>query len=228
MSEATKAIDRFQKRVDETLGYYSELLLAVTGKKRQAALETMLGEQCAMTLAVSWEAFIHDVLIAYVSLSPAVFKKDLEARLTQSIEDKYGEAIRWVKFHMPKAPQKSQLVGVIDPKGWNITANSAEDLSKRANQLLPAADAKKFSLDADDSALVDYLIAMRNYLGHRSKASRAALTSAIRDMQGTAQNALLSGNVTTIGAYLKTRVAGADTRAHLIGGRIRAISEKLR
>lgn len=228
MSESTKVIDLFQRRIGETQNHYSELLLAVTGKKRQAALETMLAEQCAMTLAVSWEAFIHDLLIAYVAMSPATFKKDLETRLRQSIEDKYGDAIRWIKFRLPKAPTKSQLMGVVDPKGWNVTANSAEELSKRANQLLPAADAKKFSLDADDGPFVDYLISLRNYLGHRSKASRAEVTRMIKDMQGSAQNSLLAGNVTTVGAYLKTRIAGTDTRAYLVGTRLTQVSQKLR
>jgi hypothetical protein len=228
MSEATNTIDRFQGRIDETLGHYSELLLAVTGKRHQAALETMLAEQCAMSLAVSWEAFINDLLIAYVTMSPEVFKKDLETRLRRSIEDRYGDAVRWIKLHLPKTPNKFQLVRIVDPKGWNVTANSAEELSKRANQLLPAADAKKFSLDADDSAFVDYLIALRNYLSHRSRASRAEVMRSIRDMQGAGQNASLAGNVTTVGAYLKTRIAGNDTRSHFVGARIIQVSEKLR
>jgi hypothetical protein len=191
MSEATKAVDRFQKRINQTLGYYSELLIAVSGKQRQRALETMLAEQCAMSLAVSWEAFIHDLLIAYVMMNPTTFRNDLEDRVTTSIGDKYGGAVRWIKFSLPRAPNKPQLIGMIDPKGWNITANSAQELAKRANQLLSAAEAKKFSLDAEDSAFLDYLISIRNYIGHRSKASRIEVTGAIKTMAGTTRNSPL-------------------------------------
>jgi hypothetical protein len=228
MSEAIKAISRFQSRIDQTLGYCSELLLAVTGKRRERALETMLAEQCAMSLAVSWEAFIHDLLIAHVTINPTVFKSDLEARMTKSIEDKYGSAVRWMKFNIPLLPNRTQLIGMIDPKGWNITANSAQELAKRANQLLPAAEAKKFSLDADDSAFLDYLICLRNYIGHRSKGSRTSVSDAIKAMGATARNAALVGPIITIGAYLKTRVAGTDTRSHIIGGRLKQISQNLR
>jgi hypothetical protein len=229
MSEATKAIDRFQDLIDETLEYYSELLIAVTEKKRQGALETMLAEQCAMSLAVSWEAFINDLLIAYVSMSPDVFKKDLESRVSDSLKSRYGDAAaRWVKFRPPRSPNKLQLMRVIDPKGWNVTANSAEELSKRANQLLPAADAKKFSLDVADSTFVDYAISLRNYLSHRSRASRAEVKARIAQMQGSPQNAPLAGALTTVGAYLKTRAVGERTRSHFVGARLREVSEKLR
>lgn len=228
MNEAASAIGRFEKRIDQTLDYYSELLLAVTGKRRQAALETMLAEQSAMIMAVSWEAFIHDLLIAYVGTNPSVFKQDLQVRVSRTVQDKYGDAVRWVKFRVPKTPSRSQLIGVIDPRGWNITANSAEDLSKRANQLLPAADAKKFSLDADDGAFVDFLIALRNYLGHRSKASRAEVSRLVKAIQRAGQNGPLAGHLTSVGAFLKDKIAGNDTRSHFIGRRLKQVAQKLR
>ncbi len=228
MSEPNEAIDRFEVRIEQALDYYSELLLAVHGKQRQAALETMLAEQCAMSLGVLWEAFIHDLLTAHVLKSPSAFRNDLISRLDQSIEGRYGNAVsKYVKFNSPKKPSKSQLTGMIDPKGWNITASSAEDLTKRANQFLPAVEAKKFSLDAEDSAFIDYLIGLRNYLGHRSTASRRIVANAIRAMHGSTKNAALSGQVTSVGGYLKVRVQPDATRAHLIGRRLIEISHTL-
>ncbi|MGB8495941.1 MAG: hypothetical protein WCE53_16190 [Candidatus Acidiferrum sp.] len=228
MSETSKAINRFQKQIDQTLDYYSELLLAVSGKTRQAALETILAEQCAMSLAVSWEAFIHDVLIAHVVMNSSVFISSLQARLKQSIAEKYGSAVGWTKFKFPKSPNKDQLMGMVDPKGWNITANSAEELASRANSLLQASDAKKFSLDAEDRAFVDYLISIRNYLGHRSKGSRSEVGRTIRGMQATPRNSELVAPIQTVGAYLKNRVSPDRTRAQFIGSSLREISEKLR
>src|SRR2546427_802888 len=58
----------------------------------------------------------------------------------------------------------SELSCLVDPKGFNITADSAGALANRANQFLAAPNAMIFSLADVDRAFVAFLIATRNYL----------------------------------------------------------------
>jgi hypothetical protein len=227
-NESAKTVNRFHTRIRQALDYHQELRLAVHNKTKQASLETMLAEQCALSMGVLWEAFVHDLLLTYVMVNPSVCMKDLEKRLKQSLEAKVGPASKWVKFGFPRVLTKAQLAGIVDPKGWNITAGSAEDLAKLANQLLTASDAKKFSLGAEDGAFVNFLIGLRNYLSHRSTASRAIVAKGIAALHGSVPNSPLVGPVKSIGAYLKQAVPGHSTRASFIGARLIDVSEKLR
>jgi len=223
-----QVVRRFQSRVSDLIRSYEELLLAVHEKRRQASLETLLSEQAVMSMAVFWEAFVNDVFVAHVVRAPEWCLANAENRVRQSINGKFVGLSRWVTIEVPKSITKSQAEKILDPKGWNISASSAQELANLANLHLPAPDARKFSLDAEDRAFLDYLVALRNYLAHRSDSSRGIIVSAINEISTTTgDNAPLSkAQPGHIGTYLKERV-GADTRVGIIARRMSAVSAKL-
>jgi len=227
VATSQKVIAKFRRRLGDGVKHHEELMNAVQGKRVQASLETILVEQLVMSVGVIWEAFLSDLLVAYVVAGPGRYLTDLRRRVEQSVETKFGVRVsRLIRFAAPPRLTALQAVGLLDPKGWNVTASSATDLASRANSLLAAPHARKFSLDSDDGELVDVLVAIRNYLGHRSRGSRAALKEVVGRLSGPT-NASLRGTVRNVGSYLKARDANGRTRARFIAERVSDICAKL-
>lgn len=228
MPRTTSIATTFKRRVTQNLSLYDELVLAVNLKKKQKSLETMLAEQCVIGLAVLWEAFIHDLIVGYIEERPEVCTRFHKLRLTQSIESKNKALLRWVKINVPRSLSREQIETLVDPDGRNVTADSAESLSTRATQLLSARDAIKFSLAESDQKFLNLVIAIRNYLSHRSAGSFGILKSRLREFGSTDPTSPLNGRLTTVGAYLKERPGnGAETRAKVIGNRLVQVSGRL-
>jgi hypothetical protein len=171
MPKPVQVVTTFQKRISDSLNLYDELVLAVHQKKRQQSLESMLAEQCVLALAVMWEAFVHDLIVSYIEESSETCVGFHHNRVTQSIESKSKLFAKWVTIDVPPILTRAQIELMVDPDGWNVTADSAETLAKRATQFLSAPHAIKFSLADLDRKFVDLLIATRNYLSHRSTGS---------------------------------------------------------
>jgi hypothetical protein len=216
----------FNRRVSHLLRDYDELRLAVHQKRRQASLETILAEQTAMSLAVFWESFLHDLMIAHIVRRPEPCLKDYEDRVHKIVSEKLPGALKWIGVGFPDTPSLAQLERLLDPKGWNIVPGSASLMSKFANRLLHASDARKFSLNADDAAFIDYLIAVRNFLGHRSAGARRTLLEAMSTIKPNSGNADLHGPITQVGAYLKQHTQ-MGTRVNTIGARVTDIATTL-
>lgn len=215
----------FAKRVNRAIDYHRELLLAIHGKKRQAALESMLVEQLVLYTAVLWELFINDLILTYLVMSPDTYIGNLSTRVSQSIRERFGpSAAKLTAFDHPKKMSRARIEALVDPKGFNVGAQSAGQLAKRANEVLSAQYAKKFAMSQEDADFTDFLIALRNYLGHRSKASRVHLRSATKGLSGV--NAQMNAPFKDVAGYLKTRV-GADQRAIVIAQRLVAIASTL-
>lgn len=218
---------RFQKRVSDLLRDFDELLLAVHDKRRQASLETMVAEQSVLQTAVFWEAFTNDLFISYFINDPISCLSKFKERFRQSITEKFAGASRWVSIDLPPTVSELQAERLLDPKGWNLAAQSAQALSDLANKCLSAVDAKKFSLESDDRDFVDYLVSLRNYLSHRSRGSRLNLAASILALKPDGPNRELTGPVQTFAVYLRRQVAPSRRRVNVIGERVIQISKKL-
>lgn len=217
---------RFQKQVTNLLRDYEELLLAVHEKRRQASLVTMISEQSVMLTAVLWEAFIHDLFVSYVSADPEQCFRNFKERFNQSNNEKFAGVVRWVSLDFPVAINQLQAEKLLDPKGWNLAVRSAQSLSELANRHLNVVHAKKFSLEADDRDFLDYLVALRNYLSHRSSGARSDFINSVRALKPGGLNAPLSAPIQTVAMHLKQAVPGG-TRVNVIGLRAVQVSAKL-
>lgn len=227
MTASEKIVEQFKRRAHQVHDYHNELLLAVHLKQRQAALESMLSEQFVLSLAVQWEAFINDLIISYVVDDPNPYFKQLRIRIVQSVKEKFGnEAQKLTTFKPPSDLKAGKAQLLVDPKDYNVTSPSAATLTKRANELLAAPHAIKFTLSNDDSAFFDYFVALRNFLGHRSGGSRERLKAAANSLAGA--NSPLKGSLKDVGAYLKAKQAGGDRRTAVIVSRIVGIADKLK
>jgi hypothetical protein len=230
VSTPAKTVDLFQERVREIVDYYQELLLAVHGKVRESSLKSMLAEQTVMSMAVLWEGFTNDILLVHAAADSGAYFSGLKIRIRQNLlGGKFAGAVSSIRFSFPIGPTKERMSKIVDPSGWNISASNSDALAKRANELLAANRAKRFSLAIEDRAFIDYLVCLRNYLSHHSQKSRAELLASIAAMQVQAPNADLVGGVANkVGAYLKLPNSGGHTRTSIIGARLVEVSENLR
>jgi len=223
-----KILKRFLQRLDESERHHNELMTVVGLHRHQATLESLLATQFVLSVAVMWEAFVSDLIVAYVSASPGTFLQNLEKRIDQSLNDKFGPGVaKRTKFTPPPKFNRAIAYSFLDYKGRNVTANSAQDLADRANDLLIGSLARKFSLDTDDRIFVDILLGVRNYLSHRSKQSLAVLKKSVATLTSTGNNGPLCGQFTTVESFLKKNTSVNKTRATFITGRVRELATKL-
>jgi hypothetical protein len=224
---ARKKILNFTSRLQAAVDYHRELLIAVQGKRRQAALETMLCEQFAFNVVVLWEVFLSDMLLQYLVASPKRYKKALSERIFQSVKDRFGAAAGdMLEIDIPGQLSLTKARSLVDPKQFNITFHSADSLSRRANDLLSANYARLFTLNSDEAQFVDFVIAFRNYLAHRSKSAHGVLKQAITGLNGA--NAHLQASTSNFGTYLKTRDAAGDTTSILLANRLIVLANMLK
>jgi hypothetical protein len=218
---------RFIKRLTQLVQQHRELLLAIHNKRNEASLETILSEQFLMAVAVLWEAFVNDLFIAYVTMKPETFLNSLEERINASVSEKFGsEAAKSIKLKLPESITRNKALALVDPKGWNIAFVSFEAMANRANQILAAAHAQKFALAAEDVQLLNLLVALRNYIGHRSLASRQSLKQALLAATDPA-NLPFTAQLRDIGSYLKFKNANGESRAILLARRLETIAGRI-
>ncbi|MCX6900102.1 MAG: hypothetical protein NT105_15560 [Verrucomicrobia bacterium] len=225
-SECVKA--NFKRRLSKAIKCHAELMLAVHNKLNQAALETMLVEQFVMLSSVQWESFLNDLIIAYVLMRPGTALQSLEQRIEKSVQGKFGtQAVSCLTFKVRKPVTRQRIAGLLDPKDWNITVGSGEELSTKANDLLSAEFAKRFSLDKDDAQFIEFGVALRNFLGHRSDGARAELKAAIQSLSEPKNVCFRAVKLGDVGTYLKAKTPAGITRAVACATRLMEIAEKL-
>lgn len=228
MPTAAQVLVTFQRQIRTALTNYDDLVAAVAHRPRRVAMERLLAEQCVHSIAVRWEAFIHDLIIAYIEDRPDYCIAFLKANLTKSVEAKHKGFAAWVTVTVPSPLTRAQIGEMLDPEGRNVSAESASALAQKANNLLAAAYARKFSLSAADGRFLDLMISIRNYLSHRSSGSMKILRTRLTEVDGADPASPMNGTVKSVAVYLNTKPAGAaHSRAKVVGYNVIALAAKL-
>jgi hypothetical protein len=216
--------NKFIHRVDALLKDYKSLLLNIDGKKRQASLETLLAEQTVMSLGIYWEAFLHELVISYIVQSPGTCIADFRNRMNQSMSEKFAGAASWMTLNAPSSLTREQAELLLDPKGENVTATDPTKLAETANRWVSAGSAPKFSLNQEDAQFLTLLVSMRNFLAHRSVASRSKLRTATANLSGA--NAPLQAVIKQFATYIK-HSSPAGSRVDQIASRSKQLAARL-
>lgn len=210
------------KELEDGFDAVAASLVLSTGKR---SVENLIAEQCATSIVILWERFIHDVLISYVLRSHKKYLKSLQKRILKSVSERFGtECGKRIVFAFGTPRAVSDIEPLMDPKGWNLSANSGDKLAAVANDLLKSSAAKKFSLDTEDRCFVDLIIALRNFLAHRSGGSRKALISAIHKMSAGGKNGGLHAAAIKLDRYLLQTTGPDGNRLKVIIFRVRQLA----
>lgn len=184
--------------------------------------QSTLTEHSLLAAAVTWEGFVSDMFIAHINRDATRFKEHLRASFETHVNaaatpKRVFDAFGVITF--PTHLTKANVQALADSFGNNITFPNFAELEQRAGTWLVPAHAAKFTgLTAQQKAIVDAVIALRNHIAHRSQRSLDAMNDAL------ARGALhptgiqrLANRFHNVGAWLKARPVGLqDTRLSLI------------
>lgn len=227
MSQRDKTVRSFCAATHQLVEHYNELTLAIHNKRNEASLGNELATQTTLSLLVRWENFVSDILLVYAQSEPTRLIRSTEVRVLQSVEQRFGKMCsRHLQLTFPRILTLKMIAAIADDKGRNITAQSASELATRANDLLSGRYAKKFTLEPRDSQFYDYVIAVRNYLGHFSTKALKTLRETIQRMQHR-DNVVFQARFTHIGPYLRTDGATGVNRTELIGQRLEELARRM-
>lgn len=185
---------------------------------------------CMLVLAVAWEGFINDLLIAYVNGDASRFKQHLESAFEAYLSEATKPKSIFTEFGtitFPTHLTKKQVQEFADDEGSNITFSSYDKLEDKASVWLVAATAQKFTqLTDQQKAVVNAAIALRNHIAHRSERSGKTMNEKIH-AGALHPTGLRRGenSVSNIGAWLKAVPVGKHTsRFSMFVGEMRAIA----
>lgn len=219
--------DDFIEALDEIAQAYVDLgsPSAISDKNR-----TLLAEQVILSATVLWEGFVADLLVAYVNRDSTQFVQELEKRIRQSVEGKYGtEAADHVSVAFPEHLKKDVVERLVDHRDYNLTFTSAKKMAEWAQQHLATAHAQKFiGLSDGDSAAIDAWRSIRNFLAHRSKSAKKTMNDALNTVNLPAALARGQYAIHAAGAFLKaTPIGGNQPRLLCYLNEMKAVAGKL-
>jgi hypothetical protein len=227
VTEADHVKSNFDRELKKSVDLHLDLMAGTRNKVNQAALETMLVEQFSIGVAVRWESFLSDLIMAYASMYPQTAISTLNNRIQESVKGKFGEKVARCTVFAVKTPVTWDRLGsLLDPQAWNITCRTSTDLAAKANALLEARFAQSFSLSKADSEFFDFAVSLRNFLSHRSTGSRKFLKQALAKLSDPI-NSDFAARLGGIGPYLKFKNGNGKTRAVLLAERFISIATTL-
>ena len=109
--------NKFIRRVDSLVRDYKSLLHNVDPQLRQASLETLLAEQAVMSLGIYWEAFLHELIVAYIVQSPTTCIEEYKKRMLQSLTSSFPGGAKWMALTPPSGLNRAEVEMLLDPKG---------------------------------------------------------------------------------------------------------------
>jgi hypothetical protein len=172
-----------------------------------------LAETTFLSAFVAFERFLSDLFLAYLNRHFASFRNDLEVRVRQSVQGRYGQ---WtgtqVRLNTVQHVSLADLERIVDPDGRNLTFSSAQDIQTKAETwLLTAHRSRIATLTAHDRRLIDTARAIRNFIAHQSKSAKAEMNQHLATVAQGIHNRNLGrgGNeVHAIGSFLKAELSG--------------------
>jgi hypothetical protein len=172
MSTPRQEIARFQHSVVQAVKDYIELVTAVAANGRAVAMSTALSEQLARQLTLDWETFMHRLLMTRAHVNAAHLLSDLGSRVKASVNSKFGVDIAArVTFDLTPPATAAEVEGLLDAKGFNVTFKTPDELAQWATTNLAPADAIKHALNPADREFFLFMVALRDYLSHKSASS---------------------------------------------------------
>lgn len=197
--------DDFRQQLQDLAAFHQTGFAAFTTDSDQSTQT----ERSLLAAAVSWEGFVSDMFIAYINRDATRFKQ----HLTQSFNDHLDTAAKprrvfdsFGKLDFPRHLKKADVQALADNVGNNITFPNYAELERRAGAWLIPAHAAKFSgLTAQQKAVIDAGIALRNHIAHRSQRSLDAMN-----------------NTLAAGALYPTGIQRGPNRFHMVGAWLKA------
>ena len=218
----------FAQEVDDVIAYFDRVAIALAGSAHELGDVSRLAETTFLTIFVAFERFLSDLFLAYLNRQFSAYRTDLETRVRQSIQERFGAwASQRTRLDRVQHVRVADLEGIVDPQGRNLTFASAQDIKEKAQQWLVAVyNARTQALSAHDDRVIDTARAIRNFIAHRSRAARDDMNQRLATVAQGNHNAHLgrgAREVQSAGSFLKAVLAN-QRRVVRYATRLRNIS----
>jgi len=189
-----------------------------------------VAEYSFLAASVLLEGFISDLFVGCINKKNGPFVSYLVGRMTIESTDEYAKrAILLASVDIGSHLTLDKIRQVLDPNSWNIIFATAGDLKAKANQWLDDPYKANFNgISNAHGALLETTKSIRNYLAHRSGASRNTMQTALTNTRLPAGFRRGANQVHSVGSFLDSTPPGAgQTRLSTYIVELRAIAAQL-
>jgi len=222
--------DDFASFVTERRAYFDRVEAALKGTQHEKRDMSTLSETTLQSTYVAFECFLSDLILAYVNRDFSQYQIDIEGRIKQSIESRFGQwASQATSFTSRSHIKVDDLETILTPESDNLTFKDVETLKQRCVAIVAAPHRNAIvNLSDSDSRLIDTVHAIRNFIAHRSPKAKATMNQRLASIVsgvGCPNENLSRGtyDIGNIGAFLKAEVAGSR-RINLYLSRLSSIA----
>lgn len=204
---------------------------ALQGAEHEKSDISQLASTTFLALYVAFEKFQSDLFLAYLNRDFSQYQSGIEAKISASIRDKYGQGVESrTSFTSVKHIRVSDLEGIVDPTGWNLTFRDTGMMKERADQWLVQNHASRIKgLSDHDARLIDTAKSIRDFIAYGSASSKERMNQSLSTIAQGSHNQFLGRgvqNVHNVGAFLKA-VFDGRTRIGAYSDRLRDIARRM-
>ena len=158
-----------------------DTLADMLGKGVLPKTRSHITEYSFLASSVLLEGFISDLFITCINKKNGPFSNYLVARMQITSTDEHAKrAIQFAAAGIGSHLTLDKIRQVLDPNSWNISFPTAGDLKGKANLWLDDPYRTSFNSISDaHGAILEATKSIRNYLAHRSGASKSTMQTAL-------------------------------------------------
>lgn len=189
-----------------------------------------VAEYSFLAASILLEGFVSDLFVVCINKRNGPFVDYLTSRMKiEAVDDHAKRAIPLASVDIESHLTLEKIRQVLDPNSWNLTFSTAGDLKGKANQWLDDPYKANFNgLSNAHGALLEATKSVRNYLAHRSGASKVTMQAALINARLPAQFRRGTNRVHSVGSFLDSVPAGGgQTRLAAYLTELRAIAGQL-
>ncbi|MEZ5455863.1 MAG: hypothetical protein R3F04_07090 [Lysobacteraceae bacterium] len=183
--------------------------------KATAKQKNLIAEYTFLAAATLWEGYLSDVFVAYINRDRSAFCAQMVSKMQVKTEDAYAKrASTHASINMSNHLTVAEIRAILDANDYNVTFKSVDDLKEKAALWLAPAHRRNFlSLNAQQSAGLGTVRSIRNFLAHRSGASKVTMQADLVDPNLDVPLRRGTNQIKDVGSFLRSKpVVNQDSR----------------
>jgi len=167
----------------------------------------LISEFSFLSAATLLEGFISDLFVAYINRDDSVFVGYLVGKMSIDASDEHSQrAKNFATISIGQHLSSADIRSVLDSRDYNITFANASEMKAGAGKWLADPYKNYFTaITASQSATLAAAKSIRNFLAHRSAASKSEMQTALiaPDLPAPLRRGL--HHIRDVGSFLRSR-----------------------
>ena len=171
------------------------------------ARKNFVYEFAFLSVATLLEGFISDLFVAYINRDPSKFKNQLVSQMIIETTDKYSrKATGFAQIAIAKHLSATEIRSVLDEREFNITFATVDAMKEGAGRWFVEPHRGYFTgLTTAHAAQLVAIKEMRDFLAHRSSASKREMQNALANQNLPLALRRGQHNINNVGSFLRAR-----------------------